>query len=278
MSNKEKPAYEELETRLAEAEAITNALKNEEVDAVVTSQNVLLLRLKQTEDALRSANDEIAAFSYSVSHDLRAPLRALDGFSEALLEDYADRLDETGIDYLNRIRAAAVRMSDLIDAMLSLSRLTREEIKLRTVDLTGIAGGIASELAEAEPDRKVDFVIAEGVTASGDPVMLRIVFDNLIRNAWKFTGRKPSPRIEFGRTDVGGETVYFIRDDGAGFNMDYADKLFKAFQRLHRTVDFPGIGIGLATVQRIIRKHGGRIWAEGEVGKGATFYFTLGQG
>ena len=225
---------------------------------------------------LEAANKEIEAFSYSVSHDLRAPLRSIDGFSKALLEDYGDKLDEIAKDYLNRVCGGAQKMGELIDAMLSLSRLTRNELVRRRVNLTAIATEIAGELKRTEPERRVEFVIAEDVIAQADAAMIRAVLDNLLRNAWKFTAKHEKSRIEFGAEKKTKETVYFVRDDGAGFNMNYANKLFNAFQRLHRVTDFPGIGIGLATVQRIIHRHGGRIWAEGEVEKGATFYFTLG--
>lgn len=167
-------------------------------------------------------------------------------------------------------------MGDLIDAMLSLSRLTRNELVRRKVNLTAIAAEIAGELKTTDPERQVEFVIAENVTVRADSAMIRAVLDNLLRNAWKFTAKHNKARIEFGTQVTGAETAYFVRDDGAGFKMEYANKLFNAFQRLHRVTDFPGIGIGLATVQRIIHRHGGRIWAEGEVEKGATFYFTLG--
>ena len=236
----------------------------------------LELRVAQRTADLEAANKEIQAFSYSVSHDLRAPLRSIDGFSQALLEDYAEKLDETGKDYLGRVRGAAQRMGELIDAMLSLSRMSRNELRIKKTDLTVIAKELKSELEESDPERKIEFMITEGLTANGDPTMLRAVLDNLLRNAWKFTAKHEKARIEFGTQNSGNETVYYVRDDGAGFNMEYANKLFNAFQRLHRERDFPGIGIGLATVQRIIHRHGGRIWAEGEVDKGATFYFTLG--
>jgi|GEM_PF-858382 len=224
---------------------------------------------------LEASNKELEAFAYSVSHDLRAPLRGIDGFSLALLEDYADKLDAEGKDYLERVRAGAVKMGQLIDAMLSLSRLTRGEVKTAPVDLSALAKNAAEELKKSEPDRRVEFDIAGGVTVTGDPVMLRAAIDNLLANAWKFTGKRVEARIEFGLTQVDGKTAYFVRDNGSGFDMTYANKLFSAFQRLHGTTDFPGLGIGLATVQRIIHRHGGRVWAEGEVGKGAAFYFTL---
>ena len=225
---------------------------------------------------LEASNKELEAFAYSVSHDLRTPLRGIDGFSLALLEDYADKLDESGKDYLERVRAGALKMGQLIDALLNLSRLTRGEVRRASVDLSALAKNAAEELRKSEPVRRVDFIIASDVTVKGDPVMLRAVIDNLLGNAWKFTGKRDAGRIEFGVKKVDGKTAYFVQDNGSGFDMTYANKLFTAFQRLHGTTDFPGLGIGLATVQRIIHRHGGRVWAEGEVEKGATFFFTLG--
>ncbi len=224
---------------------------------------------------LEAANKELEAFAYSVSHDLRTPLRGIDGFSLALLEDYADKLDENGKDYLKRVRKGALKMGQLIDALLNLSRLTRGEIKSSVVDLSSLVKNSVEELRKSEPDRMAEFIIADGVTVKGDSMMLRAAIDNLLANAWKFTGKREAARIEFGITRVNGKTAYFVRDNGSGFDMTYANKLFTAFQRLHGTTDFPGLGIGLATVQRIIHRHGGRVWAEGEVEKGATFYFTL---
>ena len=224
---------------------------------------------------IEAANKELESFSYSVSHDLRAPLRGIRGFARILLEDCADKLDEQGKDCLGRIQEAIRRMGDLIDALLTLSRITRSEINRKLVDLSALAQTIARELQENEPGRQVEFVIAKGLSANGDPRLLRSVLDNLFTNAWKFTGKRPQGQIEFGVTQDNGQTVFFVRDNGAGFDMAYADKLFGPFQRLHSIAEFPGIGIGLATVMRIIYRHGGRVWAEGGVEKGATFYFTL---
>lgn len=239
---------------------------------------------KQAENALRqrtadleASNRELESYAYSISHDLRTPLRAIHSYSDILVEDYAGVLDEAGKDHLNRICVAVQRMSTLMEAMLSLTHLIKSEPKREEVNLTTMAQEIADELRKAEPERQVDFVIAENVTALADSAMIRAVLDNLLRNAWKFTAKHDKARIEFGTERSGSETIYHVRDDGAGFNMDYADKLFKAFQRLHRPGEYTGTGIGLATVQRIIHRHGGRIWAEGEVEKGATFYFTLGK-
>jgi signal transduction histidine kinase len=224
---------------------------------------------------LEAVNRELETFSYSVAHDLRAPLRGIDGFSQALLEDHGDRLDASGKDALQRVRAASQRMAQLIDDLLKLSRVTRSELHREPVDLSALARTIVADLQKAQPDREVIVVIAEGLAANGDPRLLRAVLENLLANAWKFTAKQPRARIEFGMTRHDGGRAYFVRDDGAGFDMAYADKLFGAFQRLHASSDFPGTGIGLATVQRIVHRHGGRVWAEGAVGRGATFYFTL---
>ncbi|MBI3910285.1 MAG: hypothetical protein HY320_05050, partial [Armatimonadetes bacterium] len=193
-------------------------------------------------------------------------------------EDCADRLDETGRDCLRRIHAATQRMGQLIDALLNLSRLTRARLRSETVDLSALAQSIADELRQREPERQVEFVIAEGVVAEGDNRLLRVVLENLMGNAWKFTGNRQPAVIEFGVAQHEEETAYFVRDNGIGFDMAYAEKLYGAFQRLHRAAEFPGTGIGLATVQRIVHRHGGQVWAEGAVGQGATFYFALGRG
>jgi PAS domain S-box-containing protein len=224
---------------------------------------------------LAAANKELEAFSYSVSHDLRAPLRTADGFSRALMEDYPDKLDERGKDYLRRIRAATQRMGQLVDDLLNLSMTMRKEMRREQIDLSEVAHSIAGELKKTQPERLVELVIKDGVLAHGDPSLLREVLENLLRNAWKFTGKQDQARIEFGETSEGVERVYFVRDDGVGFDMKYAERLFVPFQRLHSIDEFPGNGVGLALVSRIIDRHGGRVWAEGEVEKGATFYFTL---
>ncbi|MFO7666426.1 MAG: PAS domain S-box protein [Desulfobacterales bacterium] len=224
---------------------------------------------------LEAANKELVAFSYSVSHDLRAPLRSIDGFSQALLEKYGNNLDETGKTYLDRVRRATQHMGRLIDDMLKLSRITQAEFKRRNVNMSNIIREITKTYKRDNPDRSVDVTIQEGVILQGDPYLMQIAMENLMGNAWKFTGKEAHPKIEFGTTVRDGETVCFIRDNGAGFDMAYGNKLFGAFQRLHTTSEFPGTGIGLATVKRIIHRHEGRIWAEGEVGKGATFFFTV---
>jgi PAS domain S-box-containing protein len=224
---------------------------------------------------LEMTNQELETFSYSVSHDLRAPIRSIDGFSAILEQDYGDKLDERGRDCLHRVRAAAQRMYTLIDALLTLSRVTQEEMRRDVIDLSALARSVATELQRTHPDRQVEFVIPPGIIGIGDASLVRVALENLIWNAWKFTSRQPAPRIEFGAVDKSGATVYFVRDNGAGFDMAYADKLFGAFQRLHTAEEFPGTGIGLPTVQRVVRRHGGKVWAEGAVDHGAVFYFTL---
>ena len=219
-------------------------------------------------------NKELEAFSYSVSHDLRAPLRAIDGFSKALIEDCADKLDGAGLQHLDRVRAAAQRMGELIDDMLQLSRVTRLDITRRQVDLSSLAREVAGDLRRQEPDRVVEIKIDDSLVAEADARLLRIVLENLLGNAWKFTRKVEAARIEFGASD-GDEFVCFVRDNGAGFDMRYAEKLFRPFQRLHTEADFPGTGIGLATIHRVIERHGGRVWAESVIGKGATFFFSL---
>jgi PAS domain S-box-containing protein len=224
---------------------------------------------------LASANKELEAFSYSASHDLRTPLRAIDGFSQALLEDYGDALDEQGKDFIQRIRKAIQKMGQLIDDMLRLSRLTRTEIGSEKIDFTSLARVVIEKLQRTEPSRKVKIKIQEGMIVKGDKKLLEILLDNLLGNAWKFTAKTKHPSIEVSSTIKHNQTVYIIKDNGAGFDMAHCDKLFVLFQRLHSTDEFSGTGIGLAIVQRIIYKHGGKIWAEGEIEKGATFFFTL---
>ncbi|MDD5701341.1 MAG: response regulator [Dehalococcoidales bacterium] len=238
---------------------------------------------KQAEESLRhytreleAINKELESFSYTVSHDLRAPLRSIDGFSNILLEDYSDKLDVQGKDYLERICNSSKVMSRLIEDILTLSRITRTAIETRKVNLSLLAEEAAADLKRAQPERKADFKITPGIEVQGDRNLLKLALENLLENAFKFTGKREGALIEFGIKAEGKDSIYFVRDNGAGFNMDYAEKLFQPFQRLHSTSEFPGTGVGLATVQRIINRHGGKVWAEGENGKGATFYFTLG--
>lgn len=268
----------------AEVTELVSSFKRLSAERRRAEQEILTLnaeleqRVRDRTAQLTAVNQELDAFAYSVSHDLRAPLRGIDGFSLALLEDYGDRLNEEGKHYLTRIRSGCVRMGRLIDDLLHLSRITRGEIVRKPIDLSALARQVVEELQHAEPGRKVAFSCDAEVVASADPKLIRAVLDNLLGNAWKFTSRVKQATIAFGRCEIEGETVYFITDNGAGFDMQYANKLFGAFQRLHKTAEFEGSGIGLATVQRVIQRHGGRVWAQGEVGVGATFYFTLGDG
>jgi PAS domain S-box-containing protein len=233
-------------------------------------------RVRSRTAQLQAANEELEAFAYSVSHDLRAPLRSMAGFSQILLEDYEHELDETGKDYLRRIRNAGRRMGDLIDDILSLSRISRREMRREEVDLSALARRIADELQRAEPQRLAQVVVADGLLATGDAGLLKVALENLLGNAWKFTSREPETLIEFGVSEQGDGLVYYVRDNGVGFDERYADKIFVPFQRLHGEGEFDGTGVGLATVARIVRRHGGSLRAEGRVGRGATFYFSLG--
>ena len=226
---------------------------------------------------LEHKNRELESFSYAVSHDLRAPLRRIDGFAQALADHLKDGLDATGAKYLANVREAAQHMSQLIDDVLHLSRVTRSELRQQEVDMSGLAEFCLGRLREASPDRVVTARVRPGVTAVGDGRLLRIALENLLSNAWKFTGKRDDAVVEFGTAQVAGETVYFVRDNGVGFDMAYAGKLFGPFQRLHLPTEFPGSGIGLATVQRVIHRHGGRVWTEARPDHGATFSFTLGR-
>ncbi|HTX60140.1 MAG TPA: PAS domain-containing protein [Verrucomicrobiae bacterium] len=243
-----------------------------EQDRIIELNAELERRVAERTKQLELANKELESFSYSVSHDLRAPLRAIDGFSIALVEDYGEQLDERARNYLDRVRKAAQRMADLIDALLRLARVARAAITYSTVDLSEIVESFVAELRDRDPERAVEFVVRPGLEASGEPNLLRAALENLLGNAWKFTRNAERPRIEFGQNE-GGE--FFVRDNGAGFDMSYGNKLFGAFQRLHAVEEFEGTGIGLATVARIVHRHGGSIRAEGAIGKGAAFYFTL---
>lgn len=254
--------YPELQRRMDELEQLNSELEQ---------------RVAERTAELAAANKELEAFCYSVSHDLRAPLRSIDGFSLAVLEDYGHLLDEDGQGYLQRVRLASQRMAELIDGLLNLSRLTRSEIVRQEVDLSTIAQEVAEVLKQAHTDREVCVSIEPDLKAHGDSGMLRILFENLLGNAFKFTANRTDARVEIGKMvdKESDRTIFYVRDNGAGFDMVYADKLFGAFQRLHTIHEFPGNGIGLATVQRIINRHGGEIWAHGEIGQGATFFFNL---
>lgn len=233
------------------------------------------LALRSRTAELEAATKELTAFSYSVSHDLRAPLRIIDGFSEAVAEDYRDSLDDRGLDYLHRVREATARMELLIDSLLDLSKVSRAELRLETVNLSEMAESIAADLKRSEPERSVDFSVQPAVTAHGDPALLRVALGHLLANAWKFTRKHPTAKIEFGRTERDGHQYLYVRDDGAGFDPTDAGRMFGAFQRFHSDSEFEGTGIGLAMVQRIIHRHGGKIRMEGKIQKGATVYIEL---
>ncbi len=247
-------------------------------DAIHAANAELEQRVKERTAELEATNRELESFSYSVSHDLRAPLRGVDGFSKILLQKYGEVLDTQGRHYLERIRSGTQRMGALIDDILRLSRLARAELRWMPVDLAVLAREVTEELQRTSPARRVELVVAEPLRTVGDRQLLRVVLENLLGNAWKFTGKNEEARVELGSEMLDGERRFFVRDDGAGFDMTYADKLFGPFQRLHDAEEFEGTGVGLATVQRIVLRHGGRVWAEGAPGHGATFWFTLGKG
>lgn len=263
-----KTPFRQLSVEVAERKSAEEALRllNQSLEQRVTQ------RTRQ----LELANRELEAFSYSVSHDLRAPLRAIDGFSQVLENSYAGQLDEKGRDYLGRVRRASHRMGDLIDDILHLSHISRKEVVKEPVDATALALAVADDLRQRDAGRQVEFTIEGDMHVQADPKLLRIVLENLMGNAWKFTSRTANPKIEVGIKQHDGHPAIFVRDNGAGFNMEYAHKLFSPFQRLHGANEFEGSGIGLATVQRIISRHGGRVWAEGSEGAGASFFFTCG--
>ncbi len=239
------------------------------------SRDLLEQRVRDRTSELNASNKELEAFCYSVSHDLRAPLRSIDGFSLALAEDHAASLNDEGTGYLSRIRVATQRMGTLIDDLLNLSRITRSDFRTQKVNLSQIARSIMSELEAVEPERHVEVAIADDMEALGDARLLRQVLENLLRNAWKFSSKRPAARIEFGQRTVNGAPAFFVSDNGAGFDMAYASRLFGVFQRLHGMSEFPGTGVGLAIVDRVVRRHGGHVWADAAVDSGATFYFTL---
>jgi len=231
--------------------------------------------LARAKDAAEAANRELEAFSYSVAHDLRAPLRGMNGFAQVLLDTYRDKLDADGKDWLEEITLNARKMGALIDGLLALARLSRSELRREPVDLSSIVRDAMMQLCRIEPDRAVEMVVPDGLTAEVDPPLARALLENLLGNAWKFTSKVSRARVEFGAIEKDGVDTFFVRDNGAGFDMAFAGKLFAPFQRLHTVDEFPGTGIGLATVQRIVHRHGGRIWAESAVDRGATFYFTV---
>jgi signal transduction histidine kinase len=271
----------EIDRRTRELEASNAKLAQEAEERSRAEREILRLnaelegRVRERTAQLETANRELESFSYSVSHDLRAPLRAIDGFGQALVEDFPEHLPGDAKRYLSRIRTSTQHMAQLIEDLLNLARVSRGRLERRTVDLGQVARQVVGELQQREPGRAVEVSIWEGICAEADPHLLRVVLENLIGNAWKFTSKAEKPRIEIGALKDRGRTTFFVRDNGAGFEMAYADKLFGAFQRLHSATEYAGTGIGLATVQRIVHRHGGRIWAEGEVGKGAVFFFTL---
>jgi two-component system sensor histidine kinase/response regulator len=254
--------------------------RESEARQLAEARALLLADLEQKNRELAAVNQELEAFSYSVSHDLRAPLRSIDGFAHALLEDYAASLDEDGQEYLRHVREAAQHMGELIDGLLTLAGVTRSQLRREAVNLSQLARDVGKRLQNHSSDsaRQVELWVEEGLSAVGDTRLLENVLQNLLGNAWKFTSNRPEARVEVGKSIRDGVLAFFVRDNGAGFDMTYADRLFGAFQRLHAATEFDGHGIGLATVSRIVRRHGGRIWAEGQTGVGATFYFTLGEG
>jgi light-regulated signal transduction histidine kinase (bacteriophytochrome) len=270
-----------IETRTQELERINDDLAREiaerrRIEEEMTQLNIdLERRVRERTSQLEMTNSELESFCYSVSHDLRAPLRAIDGFSQALAEELPGQLPEAAQRHFDRIRAATQRMGQLIEDLLNLSKVSRGTLEYREVDLSALAGQVMRELKAQDPDRKVDVSIWEGIRVNGDARLIRAALENLLGNSWKFTSKVQAPRIEVGTMRDGERAVYFVRDNGAGFDMAYADKLFGAFQRLHGMEEFPGTGIGLATVQRIVHRHGGRIWADAAPGRGAVFYFTL---
>jgi len=259
------------------AQFFTDVTKRKQAEDEIRRLNTdLEQRVRDRTAQLEVANQELETFAYSVSHDLRAPLRGIDGWSQALVEDHGSQLNAEARHYLGRVRSEAQRMGQLIDDLLRLSRVTRAPLERDSVDITAVARSIADNLGEIHADRRIEFVIQPGMTASGDARLLEVALTNLLNNATKFTGKRAEARIELGRTEQNGQPAFFVRDNGAGFDMAYARSLFGPFQRLHRAAEFPGNGIGLATVQRIVHRHGGRVWAEAAVDRGATFYFTLG--
>ncbi len=268
--------------RRRQAETANRDLTNEAIERKRAQEEVNQLnaelerRVVERTGQLDTANKELEAFSYSVSHDLRAPLRAIDGFSKAILDDYSETLDKEACRYLERVRAGVRKMSRLIDDLLNLSHMSRSVLRRETINLTAMARGVVADLQDRESSRKVAIEIADGLTAHGDLQLTTIVLVNLLGNAWKYTAKRPEAQISFGSENQGNEVVFYVRDNGAGFDMAYVGRLFTPFQRLHQDSEFEGNGIGLATIQRIVLRHGGRIWVKAAVNEGATFFFTLG--
>lgn len=261
--------------------------QNDEISVLVDSFNDMLQELRKSHDELEqrvaertrelvSTNRELEAFSYSVSHDLRGPLDSLNGFTYVLVKQYGARLDPQARELIDHIRSSGKRMTELIDDLLNLSRVTTSVMHAEAVDLAAIARSIMEELCRTAPDRKLEFVAPEKEEVHGDARLLRIVLDNLLRNSWKYTSRQDHARVEFGKIMLDGQAAYYVKDDGSGFDPRQADRLFQPFHRLHSAAEFPGNGVGLATVRRIVQRHGGEVWAQGALGKGATFFFTLG--
>ena len=275
-------AITKINFNVSELNNFTKSLQDYQTRLSLAQQNLQSLnseleqRVNDRTEELQIMNQELEAFSYSVSHDLRAPLRSIDGFSQALLEDYSENLDEVGKDYLCRVRNNSQYMATLIDHMLNLARISRVELQKSDVDLSELAKKVMQQLKEQQPDHIVDVAVEDNIKVYGDKHLLAVLMSNLLANSWKYTSRSKEPKIEFGQMNRDDERVFFVRDNGAGFDMRYADKLFEVFQRLHGK-EFEGTGIGLATVSRIVKRHEGRIWANAELGKGACFYFTLGK-
>ena len=273
--------YDDLESILSEKndlKAINERLQREISEHKRADEKIKRLNeeLSCRATQLEEANKELLAFSYTVSHDLRGPLTSINGFSQALLEFYGDKLDDAGKDMLQRIYKGTKRMAQLIEDLLDLSLASHGEMIRETIDLSMLAKKVAMELQRTQPERQVEFVIMDGVFVEGDLRLMAIVIKNLLGNAWKYSARQPVAHIEFCVLQIGnGKPAYFVRDNGIGFETADAEKIFEPFQRLHDLTEFPGTGIGLATVKRVIQRHGGRVWAEGKVGEGATFYFTL---
>lgn len=273
---------EEIKKKLVEAEMMVDALRRNEIDAIIGEKSVSMIRLREVEERLVEAikiaeerANELEDFSYSISHDLRGPLNVIKLCVELLNEDYVDSMDETGRDYVQRINSSANKMIDHINHILNLSKVNQHELQKKDVDLQALAERIVADLRQSEPDRKVDISIHQGMNIHGDPKLLDIAMTNLIGNAWKFSSQKEHTNIEVGMEKNEDTPIFFVRDNGVGFDMEQSRELFGSFKRLHPESKFPGTGVGLSIIKRVIENHGGRIWAVGEPDVGATFYFTL---